>query len=699
MLLQVATVVIAVCVYLIIMTVVDPASPMEEARMISDDVVYINIRCDFDNRTWYIVYIIWLALLLLVAVILSFQTRGVMSQLNESTSLAMLVYCHAIFLIFRLCLVFFWFQDSTAIRDDILESIRGTLNCLDALCAMSIYVFPKIVKSIKEPEDYQAKQIRQRVSSLRVNDEEENLQILVCTANMGNAEPTLESMKVWIPPDGLFSNVTQLDESRPVPCDNFDLIVIGMQEATWKTHSKSTENEVEGNEVVSVGDVLDAMDDQNTSQLRLMVKNILGDEYSQMVEEQRGQMRLSIWISDRVINRIHDIKIDGANCGIGNVLANKGGIIVSLNYKDTRISFLSAHLAAHEGESYYKTRCENIQSILREAKTLGISKFGLTSNLDNATISHHMFVLGDLNFRINFDGDDDHENNVKRALAMIEEKDFLGLYRYDELQAGLEKGDLLEGFQTLPCDFPPTFKVKRTFGFDYKAQRTPSYTDRILFKSFDGLTENLKPLAYEPCVDFITSDHKPIRGAFTITPNRTNDLAEFTIDGTYRLTIEKMKCSGLPAGDANGLSDPYLKFMWDSPNIIGEDVSLQEKMRKLMKCSKHVWPKTHYISKTLDPDWGDAKMSFLVENCFVGQMLYIAVIDFDMISLNDCLAVVALNIHDLIQADEFSQKVTKQLVWDGKAAGKIEFTVDASVVSRRRIISNSKPNYYDLDVF
>lgn len=43
-----------------------------------------------------------------------------------------------------------------------------------------------------------------------------------------------------------------------------------------------------------------------------------------------------------------------------------------------------------------------------------------------------------------------------------------------------------------------------------------SYTDRILWKSADGLADNVEPILYEPCPGFITSDHKPIRGGYLV---------------------------------------------------------------------------------------------------------------------------------------------------------------------------------------
>jgi hypothetical protein len=125
----------------------------------------------------------------------------------------------------------------------------------------------------------------------------------------------------------------------------------------------------------------------------------------------------------------------------------------------------------------------------------------------------------------------------------------------DEIQAVIEKDSFsfrpadIDGKKTLPCLFPPTFKVQRKPGFVYKNQRTPSYTDRILFKSSEGLGNHITPLSYEPCVNFITSDHKPIRGAFSITPN--GHLSSHGLDSNVHMTFRNIECEDLPVANSN----------------------------------------------------------------------------------------------------------------------------------------------------
>ena len=559
-----------------------------------------------------------------------------------------------------------------------------------------VFVVPRVMKA-KQDRDSDLKEQSLRVSQAgpvrkmssrvvssandMIHESDDTLKVLVCSANMGNAEPTLTSMKAWIPSAGN-CNETESLQGQPIETSRFDLIAIGMQEATWNTPKKigsSRKTNYESDDSVDIDfdaeldqsqAYLAAVEGEDTVLLREITKTILGDEYVLVKEEFRGQMRLYIWALKGVTPHMEDMKVSGANTGIGNVLANKGGIVISFTYQNTRLSFLSAHLAAHEGESYYQARCENVYDILRSSKT-----FGLSQKFDLSLSSHHMFVFGDLNFRTKFEETADHNENVRRALKLIKEEDFHTLYSYDELHKGVKEGDLLAGFETLPCRFHPTFKVQREPGFVYKNQRTPSYTDRILFRSGTGLTHFLRPLSYEPCVDFITSDHKPIRGAFSIVTNEMVDAID--MDCRFRMVFSDMECSDLPAGDMDGLSDPFLMFVWD-----GIDMTEKSKRRKF-RCSKlrfeEVWPHTSYISKTLNPKWTGKQIEIVSTGHKVNSesVLYIAAFDYDFGSTADVLGTLQLSVLDLVRMkDDENRKelnFNRPLYASGRSEGRIKF--------------------------
>lgn len=107
--------------------------------------------------------------------------------------------------------------------------------------------------------------------------------------------------------------------------------------------------------------------------------------------------------------------------------------------------------------------------------------------------------------------------------------------RKDQLKTILSEGAILRGFEEAPITFPPTYKYDPgTQNFDSSSkQRTPAYTDRILFKG-KGHTRGyirrvshesassykdgaIECLVYDSVPSICTSDHKPVWGVFKTT--------------------------------------------------------------------------------------------------------------------------------------------------------------------------------------
>lgn len=703
----------AVClvlVGLILWTYQDPPTAFFRQEVSLDDsrVVIRDLECESDSVVWTAVQLSWETVLLLMAAVLAFQSRKAASIINDSKSLGIMIYSHVVFVGIRGILVFL--DETNALEGSIIVAMFSFNYSLDALLALLVYVYPKIYLARKEPEDYlnevrggstrfttQTRKMSAPRSSSRESSrlasiaekpestgsrDKSELKILLCTGNLGNAEPTTESLMAWIPPDGCCDQVTPLDGVTSLGEGNFDLIVIGMQESTWKTTSDVLEDTKNNETDISEADILRAMEAHDTATLRQKVRDILGESYFQVAEESRGQMRLHVWAAECVIDDIDDITITGANTGVGNVLANKGGIVLTLECKKTQLSFLSAHLAAHEGQSYYKNRCKNVRSILREGKTSTLS-----SKLDISMSSDHVFVMGDLNFRTNFGMDEDHEENVQRALDMIDAKDFSTLYSYDELQKGIEAGDLLVDFKTLPCLFPPTFKVEREPGFVYKRQRTPSYTDRILYKSLPSLEPQLKALAYEPCHGFTTSDHKPLRGAFSIVPNASFN--SLSVQNETTLVFRNFSCVDLPPADSNGLADPYVMIMWEKDSLEEVRINLGAKLRRFF-LGKARWPRTPYRPKTLYPEWKDEEIVLRTQNGDVppGTKLFLVLVDYDTLSKDDYMCTTCLDLAELMEmGPNQREKVVpfyRHLQRHGRNTGRIKFYVDVKRENMQR---------------
>jgi hypothetical protein len=139
--------------------------------------------------------------------------------------------------------------------------------------------------------------------------------------------------------------------------------------------------------------------------------------------------------------------------------------------------------------------------------------------------SHFSFFMGDLNFRTKLPNIDAGSHaHILASHNLAAEGDWETLNQHDELSRALAEKKCLVGWKTPYCNFDPTFKVARQDGYEYNILRSPSYTDRILYKALDQLEEALQVSLYEPISSFTSSDHKPIRGAFEIQLNEKLDL-------------------------------------------------------------------------------------------------------------------------------------------------------------------------------
>eukprot|EP00980_Cylindrotheca_fusiformis_P006676 scaffold1391_cov123-Cylindrotheca_fusiformis.AAC.14 len=134
--------------------------------------------------------------------------------------------------------------------------------------------------------------------------------------------------------------------------------------------------------------------------------------------------------------------------------------------------------------------------------------------------SHYSFFMGDLNFRTKLPGLDagSHEH-ILECHDLTTKGEWEVLNEHDELSRALAEKKCLVGWKTPYCNFDPTFKVARQDGYEYNILRSPSYTDRILYKALDQLETAIQVSLYEPISRFTSSDHKPIRGAFEVQLN------------------------------------------------------------------------------------------------------------------------------------------------------------------------------------
>jgi phosphatidylinositol-bisphosphatase len=120
----------------------------------------------------------------------------------------------------------------------------------------------------------------------------------------------------------------------------------------------------------------------------------------------------------------------------------------------------------------------------------------------------HIFFLGDFNYRL----------TIPRVQVehFVKTEAYSPLLQYDQLKKEHTEGRVFREFNEGPIKFPPTYKYdigSDEYDTSEKA-RTPSYTDRILWRSItpDVQTKQL----YYGRAEVKTSDHRPVSSMFDV---------------------------------------------------------------------------------------------------------------------------------------------------------------------------------------
>ena len=136
-----------VVVCLAVWTIMDPPRKDEDLELTDDKtendetIIRRVFYCNSENETWNFLGVSWQAILLLCASILAFQTRKVREDLNETKTLAMMIYSQTILVILRA--ITYVLEDSLDHAD--VAAARSIIYSIDALATMAIYFVPKFL--------------------------------------------------------------------------------------------------------------------------------------------------------------------------------------------------------------------------------------------------------------------------------------------------------------------------------------------------------------------------------------------------------------------------------------------------------------------------------------------------------------------------------------------------------------------------
>ncbi|XP_071838497.1 phosphatidylinositol 3,4,5-trisphosphate 5-phosphatase 2-like isoform X2 [Apostichopus japonicus] len=325
-------------------------------------------------------------------------------------------------------------------------------------------------------------QLVQSMKLCHTNSKEvDQISVFIGSWNMGDAAPPSNFLS-WLLCQG---DGKQRDKN--IPFLGFDVYVIGTQESSlserdWLTRVKNAIKQITPGST---------------------------KEYHVVTLSSLWGIRLTVLVKPDHQHRISNVRTSSVKTGIANALGNKGAVGVSFYFSNTCFCFINSHLTS--GTEKMLRRNQNYHDILKGLNlgSKGLSVFDLTNQF------HHLYFLGDLNYRV--------EWNVQDILQHINKKDYATLLKYDQLMEQQNKDEVFVGFKESEITFPPTYRYELGLRSVYaykKIKKTkirinePSWCDRVLWRSYPGTyNENI---TYGCSKDIVTSDHSPVFATFLV---------------------------------------------------------------------------------------------------------------------------------------------------------------------------------------
>jgi len=456
---------------------------------------------------------------------------------------------------------------------------------------------------------------------------EEDVGIYIGTMNCGNAPPP-DNLREWLHPS----------------LGKHKIVVVGCQECDWK--NEKNEEKIWQDAILKA---INAVRKRDNEYIPLAVRSLT-------------EMRLFCFV-DRlslIKQKVCHVSSFQEATGLAKVYGNKGGTLIAFDWGGTSFCFVNCHLAAHQKREYWMRRNSDYKEICSNIRGVG------NINQDIMAQFHHVFWMGDLNYRCDWNQTEDAKDTPSEALfnqysLMINRGEYKELLKYDQLNISRSKGEAFFGFQEKEIVFPPTFKVYPKLPYDFQKKRTPSWCDRILWKSAPGFEKDVECSGYWNAPKILSSDHKPVYGEFSVStwPRASGRVHDGIISNTMEAIISFRNCkgSGLRSADIGKASDPFIYF---------------PKQELLQESQKSSW-----IKFSNDPVWRDEDLPSLnllrTNVIFIkNALLLVQCRDYDRFSASDKLGSGCLYLKPLV--DDIGNWVAFKcnLTFEGVAAGLLE---------------------------
>lgn len=423
----------------------------------------------------------------------------------------------------------------------------------------------------------------------------EHIKVLCFTWNMGDAKPVDDELQCWLPNEG----------------GDFDIIVVGVQECSYDwvsewvntpTRFAKRRKSLKGSGKTALPMLSGAVEEalhtfgsqksESPDRRKKQVRDVgeeafsfdwddilaerLGDGFTRVQQAVLMNMRLLVFAKTEYCDGtiswqdgplIHSVQHTHSATGLlAGTVGNKGGLVVTFHFGPVSLCFVSCHLAAHASAA--EKRNNDCREILQETWPV------CHPDLDIVTQFDHCFWFGDLNYRLDLSKDQElptlalgkqrdvaaHKDSMAPVATsrpddfltvsdLIENGQFQELLKFDQLRQFKDCGKAFAGFSEGQMDFAPTFKVERIQGVSHQSERTPSYCDRILWKSTEALEGNAEQRLLSSADQVSSSDHKPVYAHFDLrTPAAQGQMLqqEFSKEVSPVVKVSNLTIHSLP---------------------------------------------------------------------------------------------------------------------------------------------------------
>uniref|UniRef100_A0A673VB38 Phosphatidylinositol polyphosphate 5-phosphatase type IV n=1 Tax=Suricata suricatta TaxID=37032 RepID=A0A673VB38_SURSU len=256
--------------------------------------------------------------------------------------------------------------------------------------------------------------------------------------------------------------------------------------------------------------VQEGCSDRREWEVRL--QETLGPHYVTLYSAAHGALYMSVLIRRDLIWFCSEVESSTVTTRIVSHIKTKGALGVSFTFFGTSFLFITSHFTSGDGKvgerllDYSRT----VQGLALPKSVPDTSPYR-SDAADVTTRFDGVFWFGDFNFRLN-----GGRAAVEAVLAQGLGDKVSALLQHDQLTQEMRRGSVFKGFQEPDIRFLPSYKFdigKDSYDTTSK-QRTPSYTDRVMYRSRHK--GDIYPVKYSSCPGIKTSDHRPVYGLFRV---------------------------------------------------------------------------------------------------------------------------------------------------------------------------------------